>query len=117
LRNIFFVKHRIEASQMKSLQRDFISGQKQAIDGNSLKALLTWKKFVSVYTPFIQELPRFSYNMAINQVTSNDVYSCLRPSKAAAYRKISEFSNGRNQILRESSTFMGYLGRRNHPQG
>ena len=78
LRNIFFVKERIVAKQSKSLQRDYISALKHTIDQNPLKALLTWKKIVNVYNPNIEEHAHFAYNMAINQVTTNDDYLLLQ---------------------------------------
>ena len=79
LRNIFYVKHRIVAEQCKGLQNDYMLAQKQqAYDKSTMKVLTTWRKFTSVYNPFIKEYPHTSYSMAINQIASSDVYKDTR---------------------------------------
>ena len=73
LRNILFIRERIIHNQLNSLNQDYL--QAIAVCGDDEKHILQkWRKFVSVYSPYISESPNLALHMALNQVETSSIY-------------------------------------------
>ena len=74
LRNVFFLREKVKSGQVNLLQREYLFAIKHESYVNVKAALQKWKKFSNTYARFMKKMPQWSFNMALNQITSNPVY-------------------------------------------